>query len=117
MLDARHRELKEAIRAQDQQLAISREMDLHGLVYEFADHRILLDSWKLLRGHLHLYFTLHQTAHGRAGALVDAHERYVELAKGEDLDLMLREVEEHMHRGLDRLREFVEEWNRKGGAG
>lgn len=109
-LDERHQALKEAILAQDQQEAIRREMDLHGVVYAYANHKILHDSWSMLRGRLHVYFTLHQTAHHRAGALLDAHERYVELAKGEALETMLAEIENHMQRGLERVRAFVSSW-------
>lgn len=109
MLDSRHRALNYAIYAGDQQQAITREMDLHGLVYEFSRHGSLIESWNLLRGRLHFYMTLHQQAHKRSAALPDAHDRYVELAKGDDLDAMLREVEEHMRRGLDTLEAFVVE--------
>lgn len=107
MLDSRHRALNYTIYAGDQQQAITREMDLHGLVYEFSKHGSLIESWNLMRGRLHFYFTLHQQAHGRAAALPDAHDKYVELSKGDDLDAMLREVEEHMRRGLDTLEAFV----------
>lgn len=107
MLDSRHRALAYEIAYGDQQQAIKRELDLHGLVYEFSKHRSLIDSWNLLRGRVHFYFTLHQQAHHRAAALPDAHDRYVELAKGDDLDAMLAEVEDHMRRGLDTLETFV----------
>ncbi len=106
-LDSRHRALNYAIYAGDQQQAIRREMDLHGLAYEFSNHRSLIESWNLMRGRLHFYFTLHQQAHKRAAALPDAHDRYVELSKGDDLDAMLHEVEDHMRRGLDTLEAFV----------
>ena len=53
----------------DQQQAIRRELDLHALVYQFSKHRSLIDSWNLLRGRVHVYFTLHQQAHHRAAAL------------------------------------------------
>ncbi len=107
MLDSRHRALAYAIYSGDQQQAITREMDLHGLVYEFSKHRSLIDSWNLLRRRLHFYFTLHHEAHHRKGALPDAHDTYVALAKGDDLNAMLREVEEHMRRGLGTLEAFV----------
>ena len=111
-IDSRHRALGYALYEGDQQQAIIREMDLHGLVYEFSGHRSLIESWNLLRGRIHFYFTLHQQAHHRAGALPDAHDRYVELAKGDDLDAMLAEVEEHMRRGLDTIEAFVVERNK-----
>jgi len=112
-LDSRYRALAYAVYAGDQQQAIRRELDLHGLVYEFSKHRSLIESWNLLRRRVHFYFTLHHQAHQRAAALPDAHDRYVELAKGDDLDAMLQEVEEHMRGGLDRLGGFVVERSKK----
>lgn len=114
-LKAHNRALKLAIVEQDQQAAIRSEMDLHGTVYEFVGHGLLLESWLMLRGRLHFYFTLHQTAHGRAGPLDDAHDRYVELASGDDLGAMLAEIEDHMQRGLGRIREFVVGWGGREG--
>lgn len=111
MLDSRHRALNYAVYSGDQQQAITREMDLHGLVYEFSKHRSLIESWNLLRGRLHFYFTLHHEAHHRKAALPDAHDTYVALAKGDDLGAMLQEVEQHMRRGLGTLEEFVVERN------
>lgn len=106
-LDSRHRALAYATYAGDQQQAIKREMDLHGLVYEYSKHRSLIESWNLLRSRLHFYFTLHHEAHHRKAALPDAHDTYVALAKGDDLNAMLHEVEAHMRRGLDTLEAFV----------
>lgn len=106
-LDSRHRALGYAIYSGDQQQAIRREMDLHGFAYEYSGHRSLIESWNLLRGRLHFYFTLHQQAHQRTAALPGAHDTYVELAKGDDLEAMVNEIEEHMSRGLDRLEAFV----------
>lgn len=113
MLDSRHRALAYAIYSGDQQQAIKREMDLHGAVYEFSGHRSLIESWNLLRGRLHFYFTFHHEAHHRKAALPDAHDTYVTLAKGDDLEAMLIEVEDHMRRGLDTLEAFVLERSAK----
>ena len=107
MLDLRHRALAYAVYAGDQQQAIRSELDLHGLAYESSGHRPLVDTWHRLRGRLHFYLSLHQLAHGRAAALPDAHDDYVAFAKGDDLAAMLREVEQHMLRGLDTLRTFA----------
>lgn len=116
-LDRRHTALVEAITRQGAPQAaardqlIEREMELHSVVYEFADHSLLLSTWLQLRKRIHLYFVIHQTAHDRVGPLPDAHVRYVERAKGDSLDAMLEEIDDHMQRGLDRLRQFVREWN------
>src|SRR5690606_35021706 len=52
-LRSRYGALQAAIAAGDQQAAIRSEMDLHGTVYEFVDHGLLLESWLMLRGRLH----------------------------------------------------------------
>jgi len=103
----RHEALQQAIRSGNRQDAIIREMDLHGLAYERAEHALLLESWTMLRARLHMYFTFHHMAHDRTGSRLDAHDRYVALAGGDDLDAMIDEIDTHMRRGLDRLRAFV----------
>lgn len=108
-LDRRHAALLEAIDAGRGPEAIDTELHLHSLAYETSGHRLLLESWRALSGRLHLYFAMHQRAHGRAGPRRDAHDRYVELAKGDDLGAMIAEIEDHMQRGLGRLREFLAE--------
>nr|WP_268821756.1 FCD domain-containing protein [Octadecabacter dasysiphoniae] len=53
---ARSDALKQVIDQADHVAAIQAELDLHGLVYEHANNRILLNSWTGLRGHLQLYW-------------------------------------------------------------
>jgi len=106
-LDARHRALGYALYVGDPQEAIKRELDLHGLAYECSGHRPLLEAWTTLRRRLHLVFSLHQRAHGRAGARSDAHDAYVACAKGDDLGAMRSEIERHLRRGVDALEAYV----------
>lgn len=106
-LDRRHRALSEAIDNGDPEGAITSELNLHGLVYEASGHRILLDTWIMLRRRLNVYFSLLQTAHNRIGPLRDAHDDYVRISKGESLEEMRREIEGHMRRGHGRLEEFL----------
>ncbi|MEJ2665775.1 MAG: GntR family transcriptional regulator [Deinococcales bacterium] len=106
-LDRRHEALIEAILEERPAEGITTELNLHSLVYETADHKLLLDAWSALRGVVHFYFALHRQAHHRSGPYKDAHVTYVQRAKGTSLPAMLAEVEEHMQRGLDRVREFV----------
>lgn len=107
-LDRRHEALIAAIREERPAEGIRTELDLHALVYETADHRLLYDAWRALRGVIHFYFALHRQAHHRTGPFEDAHVTYVERAKGSSLTAMIAEVEEHMQRGLDRVRVFVQ---------
>ncbi len=103
----RHGALQASLAEADAYASSRAEVDLHSLVYEACGHRLLLDMWKRLSGRLHIYLALHQRAHGRTGPLADAHDDYVRLAHGDDLDAMLREVERHMRRGVARLETFL----------
>ncbi len=103
----RHRRLLDTIDAGDFTGAIEAELRLHDLVYEWADHLILQQSWRLLRSKLQFYFAAHQQAHGRSGPARDGDSRYVELAAGDDLDAMLAELYLHMQKGLERVREYM----------
>jgi hypothetical protein len=53
-------------------------------------------GWTTLRRRLHLSFSLHQRAHGQAGARSDAHDAYVACAKGDDLGAMRSEIERQL---------------------
>lgn len=109
-LNKRHTNLLVAIHNNDPQQAIVAELEFHGWVYEFAEHSLLLNTWHGLRSRLHLYFTLHQRAHGRV-ANEDAHVEYVNQAQGAELKNILQEIEVHMQLGLDKVRKLVEELN------
>jgi DNA-binding GntR family transcriptional regulator len=96
---------------------IAAEMALHSTVYEFAEHRLLLNTWRTLGAKLQLYWSAHHRAHGRRGALPTGHLAYVTLAAGDDLDAMLDEVRAHMVRGLGITQEFLRAEGRKRVAG
>jgi DNA-binding GntR family transcriptional regulator len=106
-INMRHEALLNAIDSSESVPAIARELDLHGLVYEYADHQILLDTWTMLRSRVQVYFAFHQCAHNRHGSARDAHIKYIACAKGDSLESMLDEIKTHMQLGLDRLRQFV----------
>lgn len=106
-LRRRHRALTAAIDAGDDPASIRAELELHGLVYETAGHGLLLRAWRDLRGRLQLYWAAHHRAHGTRGPRRDSHDGYVAAALGGDLAAMLREVEEHMRRGLETTERFL----------
>ena len=62
-----------------------------------------------MRGKLQLYWAAHHRAHGRRGPLPEGHARYVALAQGADLDLMISEIRDHMVRGFSRTEAFLRE--------
>ena len=107
-LKRRNAALKAAIDEGDDVGAIEAELDLHGLAYEEAGNRILLNSWIGLRGHLQLYWAAHHRAHGMAGPKRESHDDYVRHALGPSLGAMQDELRDHMRRGLEKTRAFVE---------
>lgn len=104
----RNKVLKNAIDQADDVVAIEAELNLHGLAYELAGNRILLNSWTSLRGHLQMYWASHHRAHGMRGPKRESHDDYVRHALGSSLGAMQDELRDHMRRGLETTKTFVE---------
>ena len=89
-------------------LAIDQELKLHSWCFELAEHKLLLQAWERMKPNLQIYFTLHQRAHKRQGPVRNAHEEYVRLACGDDLDAMLEHLNSHMRQGLATTLAFLD---------
>jgi DNA-binding GntR family transcriptional regulator len=107
----RNAALKTAVDQGDHVAAIEAELDLHGLVYEHSGNRILLNTWTGLRGHLQMYWASHHCAHGTTGPKRESHDDYVSFALGESLSAMQDELRDHMRRGLETTKTFVQTRN------
>ena len=68
---------------------------------------LLLESWQRISSRMQLYLAIHQRAHGRTAPTHDAHQRYLQLALDNRLDLMLEEIEAHMRRGLEQMMHYL----------
>ncbi len=107
-LRARNEALSQTIlEGADPYEAIQRELDLHSWCYELSGHRLLQQTWDRMKPNLQFYFATHQQAHGRKGPSREAHDRYIELACGDDLDAMIRFLEAHMRQGLETTASFI----------
>ena len=106
-LRARHGRLTRTIDDGDDAASIQAELELHSLVYEASGHRLLQQTWRGLRGRLQLYWAAHHLAHGKRGPRRDAHDDYVALALGDDLEAMNAELDAHMRRGAERTGAFL----------
>lgn len=106
-LESRHSRLMDTLKIDDHVASSEAEVGLHSLVYERCGHKLLLESWQRVAGRLQLYLALHQRAHGRTGPIEDAHENYLTLAMCDDFELMRKEIESHMRRGVDQLEDYV----------
>jgi len=107
-LKARNQTLAATIEAgEDSFRAIEDELHLHSWCYELSGHELLQQSWNRLRPNLQFYFAMHQQAHQRRGPSAQAHDRYMDLACGNDLDAMLEHLEQHMQQGLATTMRFI----------
>ncbi|MFM0089286.1 GntR family transcriptional regulator [Paraburkholderia sediminicola] len=112
-LERRKAALLDAIESGSKIAAIQKELELHGTVYEFCDNELLMTMWRGLSGRLQLYWALQQDVHGRKGARLDAHDDYVRLAKGDDLEAMRAEIDDHVQRGLVNVLASLKQSKRK----
>lgn len=95
------------IEAGDDNASILAELDFHGLIYEASGHRLLQQTWLSLRGKLQLYWAAHHRANAIRGPKRDAHDSYMSAALGEDLNMMLAEIGNHMRRGAAQTEKFL----------
>lgn len=93
--------------AGDDNASILAELDFHGLIYEASGHRLLQQTWLSLRGKLQLYWAAHHRANAIRGPKRDAHDSYMSAALGEDLNMMLAEIGNHMRRGAAQTEKFL----------
>lgn len=103
----RNAALKDAIDRNDHIAAIEAELELHGLVYEHADNRLLLNSWNGLRGHLQMYWAAHRCAHETSVPKRESHDDYLSFALGDSLAAIQEELAAHMRLGLETTKAFV----------
>jgi|TARA_B110000495_G_scaffold50802_1_gene42578 DNA-binding GntR family transcriptional regulator len=107
-LKQRNAKLSATVKAgQDRLRVIEDELHLHSWSYELSGHQLLLQSWNRLMPNLQFYFAMHQQAHDRPGPKRHAHDIYLELACGDDLEAMLEHLLDHMRQGLEATMSFI----------
>jgi DNA-binding GntR family transcriptional regulator len=82
---------------------MSAEIDFHSVPYEYAGDGLLMHTWRHVTRRMQLCFILHRAAADSPNSMC-MHERFLELALGEDLELMLEEIDQHMDLGLAQMR-------------
>jgi len=104
----RHGVLVKAIRAQKHVNAIKAEMKFHSYPYEFLGDSILLDVWHQLSQKIQLSFVMSQVI-VRGIEFIATSEAYIEIALGDDLDRMHREIDRHLELGLIAVKKLMHE--------
>lgn len=113
-LDRRHDSVKRAIAEVDLTSQIENALCLHGLIYEWTGHSLLLDTWRRLAGRLQMFFALHQRARKEAVPAADLHEDYVRLLKGDDMGAARRHALEHIDWDFEELLGYARALEERG---
>jgi DNA-binding GntR family transcriptional regulator len=79
------------------------EIEFHGVPYEFSGDTLLMNTWRHVTRRMQLCFILHRATPDSPNS-VSMHERFLELALGDNLELMLQEVDKHIDAGLADMR-------------
>jgi DNA-binding GntR family transcriptional regulator len=79
------------------------EVEFHSLPYEFSGDELLLSTWRHVSRRMQVGFILHRALPGGPDS-ESMHSRYLARALGDDLDLMLEEVDTHIDEGLATIR-------------
>ena len=104
----RHGALVKALRAQKHVNAIKAEMKFHSYPYEFLGDSILLDVWHQLSQKIQLSFVMSQVI-VRGVEFIATSEAYIEIALGDDLERMHREIDRHLELGLIAVKKLMHE--------
>lgn len=102
-LDRRHAAVRAATQAVDLTGQIETALRLHGLIYEWADNALVLDTWLRLANRLQMVFALHQQARAEPVPDIDMHQDYVRLLKGDDLAAARVYAHEHIDWDFEEL--------------
>ena len=105
---ARHKALVKTIKAQKAFDAIEAEMHFHSYPYEFSGNTVLLDTWHQLSQKIQLSFVMSQVI-VRGSDFIGTSESYIEAAFGDDLGLMLREIDRHLDLGVIAVQRLMRE--------
>jgi DNA-binding GntR family transcriptional regulator len=106
-LDHRHEAVKAATRDRDITQQIEAALRFHGLIYEWADNAVLLDTWQRLTGRLQMYFALHQQAVDQPVPSEHIHEDYVRYLKGGDMRRAQEHACEHINQDFESLLSYA----------
>jgi DNA-binding GntR family transcriptional regulator len=79
------------------------EIEFHGVPYEFSGDTLLMNTWRHVTRRMQLCFILHRATPESPNS-VSMHERFLELALGDNLELVLQEVDKHIDMGLADMR-------------
>jgi DNA-binding GntR family transcriptional regulator len=97
----RYEALIAAARAGGTAREMKAEMEFHGLPYEFSGDALLLSTWRHVARRMQVGFILHRaTPDSPSMDSESTHQNFLKFALGDDLDMMLAEIDNHIDMGL-----------------
>jgi DNA-binding GntR family transcriptional regulator len=103
-MSTRYQALAEAASRSEFHLESAAEAHFHGLVYERCGNQLLLDVWHQMTQKIQLGFAVCRLTHSPKPDFAENHRLFLDLAIGNDLDAMLKELDAHLLRGLSTIR-------------
>jgi len=103
-MTARYEALAEAAANSDLNRESAAEAHFHGLVYERCGNHLLLDVWQQMTQKIQLGFAVCRLTHTPKPDYAENHQLFLKLAIGDDLNVMLEELDAHLLRGLSTIR-------------
>ena len=95
-LDQRHGRVRQATREKGTSRQIETAPQFHGLICEWADNWVLLETWQRLFSRLRMYLALHQRALNKVVPAQNVYEEYVRVLKGCDMRAAQRRARDHI---------------------
>jgi DNA-binding GntR family transcriptional regulator len=92
--------MMKAVESGDLNEEIRTEAHFHGLVYERCGNHLMPTFWQQMTQKIQLGFAICQISHAPKIDFEDNHHRFLDLALGDDLNELLRELDVHLSRGL-----------------
>jgi DNA-binding GntR family transcriptional regulator len=84
------------------------ELDFHSVPFEFCNNGLLQNSWKQLAQQIQLGFSVYRVM-PMAKREIEWHQVYYDVALGDDLDAMIKEVEKHIRGGIYSIKRYADE--------
>lgn len=94
----------EAVNSGELNDVIRAEAHFHGLVYERCGNHLMPAVWQQMTQKIQLGFAICQIAHAPKVDFQQNHSRFLEMALGNDLEELLKELDIHLQRGLATIR-------------
>jgi len=108
---ARYEALEDASHTNVVAKQISAELEFHSIAFDFCNNELLQDNWKQLAQKIQLGFCIYRSMPMKS-VKKEWHKNYLDLAQGDDLAAMIKEVEDHIRAGIASIRKYSMERNK-----